>query len=86
MEAEIAGVLAAVIATFVPVGLKAFRQLLQLRRLNSVQVDIPSHRVTLEVKGRDARPVALNLADASEAARFDAFLNQYDSKSAGRDS
>ncbi|MFI0817160.1 hypothetical protein ACH4TX_11720 [Streptomyces sp. NPDC021098] len=86
MEAEIAGVLAGVIASFIPVGWRAFRQLLQLRRLNSVQVDIASHKVTFEAKGRDAHSVNLDLANASEAARFDEFLNEYDSRPAGRDS
>ncbi|MDH6630012.1 hypothetical protein M2271_007862 [Streptomyces sp. LBL] len=85
MGANIAAMLAAVITTFIPVGWRAFRQLAQLRRLNSVQVDITGHKVTFEVKGRDAHLVDLDLADAGEAARFDRFLNEYDSRSAGRD-
>jgi len=83
---NVAAALGAVIATFIPVGWRAFRQLLQLRRLNSVQVDIAGHKVTFEVKGRDAHFVDLDLADAGEAARLDQFLNEYDSKPAGRDS
>ncbi|MFG2439034.1 hypothetical protein [Streptomyces sp. NPDC048508] len=83
MEAEIAGVLAAVIATFIPVGWRAFRQLAQLRRLNSVRVDIARHKVTLEVKGYNAHSVNLDLADASEAAQFDEFLNGRNSKPTG---
>ena len=84
MEPEVAGALAAVIATFIPDGWRAFRQLMQLRRLNSVQVDVAGHKVTFEVKGRDAHSVKLDLADASEAARLDEFLNEYDSKPTGR--
>jgi hypothetical protein len=84
--ANVAGALAAVVATFIPVGWRAVRQLLQLRRLNSVQVDIVAHEVTFEVKGRDAHSVKLDLAKAGEAARLDQFLNEYDSKPAGRDS
>ncbi|MEW1615317.1 MULTISPECIES: hypothetical protein [unclassified Streptomyces] len=86
MGANVAVALIGVIATFIPAGWRAFRQLLQLRRLNSVQVDIAGHKVTFEVGGRDAHSVNLNLANASEAAQFDKFLNEYDSKSSGRDS
>ncbi|MFD4577712.1 hypothetical protein ACFWNK_36170 [Streptomyces sp. NPDC058417] len=77
--------MAAVIISFIPAGWRAVRQLIQLRRLNSVQVDIAGHKVTFEAKGRDSQFVDLDLSDADEAARLNRFLNRYDSKPAGRD-
>ncbi|MFF6904468.1 hypothetical protein ACFY9Q_00825 [Streptomyces sp. NPDC012389] len=75
------GVLA---GTFVPIIYQAIKQLLQLRRLNSVHVDIDRHTATIMPAGRDANPVDIDLTDKEEAARLNRYLDRYDRR-AGRE-
>ncbi|MEU0037335.1 hypothetical protein [Streptomyces sp. NPDC006333] len=69
------GVLGAVL----PFGLRAIKQLLQLRRLDSVAVDKTGTKVTI-TGHRDDR-VVLDVTNDAEADKLKDYLNRYDSSS-----
>ncbi|MEV8596173.1 hypothetical protein ACIHFC_34460 [Streptomyces sp. NPDC052013] len=64
-----------------PLVVTTIKKWLQMRRLNSVNVDKSGLKVTVTTHGHD--PIELDLTDEDDAKRLKDYLDRYDSPSAG---
>jgi hypothetical protein len=74
---EVLPTLLGAVATIIPFGVRAVKQLIQLRRLNSVAVDKTGTKVTI-TGHRDDR-VVLDVTNDAEADRLAEYLDRFDS-------